>query len=483
MCLNPITIKNPAKHKSGGLEYIQVPCRNCEECSNVAQMDYLVRCIVLFNSLPQNYSFFFCTLTFNNENLPRTNVYCRNSDGVWEIVESNVPTFNHVLYKRFRKNFQEFCMDTFGMPVYLLTTCEYGEKKKRPHYHCICAYPSNISWRLFKSVIERYWHYGFTKNIRIARYDNLNHDRSILNSIKYVCKYVTKFEMPWLPSYIKDESLCTDYPPFDIKPKVFITNGFGSCLESKLNHHNYVTNKVLLACKFEDSNPKTYHLPAYYRRRYFTRTSILDSVCLPYQVPDVPYADKITKKYVYRFKTETIRVNGYDEVLRDKFAKSVRQKIFDYNNLVDKYPKFREYMFEHEFAALPSDCLVADLHLSSTLEHDMMSCYDETYYSSLKPLVVQNYYFQHYLLPDDVQVRQRYCKHIIHEYDDCPWLPSFIKKFSYSVNRFVGFQRLPDDWYKVELAQLFIRCMKQNSSMIRRDITLNWYRQHHCECA
>lgn len=482
MCLNPITIKNPAKAKSGGLEYIQVPCRNCEECSNVAQMDYLVRCLVLFNSLPSNYSFHFCTLTFNNENLPLTNVYRKNDVGVWEVVDSNVPTFNHAIYKRFRKNFQEYCMDSFGMPLYLLTTCEYGENKHRPHYHCICAFPSNVSWRQFKAIIERYWHYGFTKNIAISRYDKTEHNRKPINCIKYVCKYVTKFEIPWLPSYLTDDSLCTDFPLYDVKPKVFITNGFGASLENSLTHSNYVSNKVLIASFFDDSDPKSYSLPQYYRRRYFTRTFVTSTVRLPYVPSDCPYEHFINKKYVYRYTTETLRVNGYNKLLRDSFIKSVRQKIFQYNMLVNNYSKFRNYL--HDLAPKNhEDDDFTDITLCPSLEQDMIRCYDENFSNARSPHTFSHYYVSDVNMTDwNTHNRAEYAKDQLYmcKNKELPWLPYTFRKLSFVRLAFTHFTSLPDDWYLVELGDLFVRCLKRNSNLIRKDKEREWYLLHHC---
>ena len=333
MCLSPIYVKNKAKARYGGFEFIATPCRNCPECSETMQQDYLMRTISLINTLPANYSFFFCTLTFRPADLPTTNVY-EYKDNDWKIKYKNLPTFNHQLYKRFRKNFAEYCKDKFQLPLFLLTTCEYGDKFHRPHYHCFCAYPAKVSWRQFKNVIETYWHYGFTKNIALVKYDGQDHNRTLLNCVKYVVKYVCKFERKWLPVYLRDKSLQTDFPRYEIEPKVFVSNHFGSGLESFLNDSHYLNNSIFMQLVL-DKNDKghDYRIPQYYRRRHFVTTRVISRESYIPQKLGLPYEDHFPIRRKFRTITRSDRLPGYSELLFKNFQTFLRTSIFDYLQL------------------------------------------------------------------------------------------------------------------------------------------------------
>lgn len=376
MCLNPIYVKNKSKARYGGFEYVATPCRNCAECSQVMQQDYLIRTISLINSLPANYSYFFCTLTFRPADLPTTNVY-EFKNNAWQIKYKNLPTFNHQLYKRFRKNFAEYCQDKFHLPLYLLSTCEYGDKYHRPHYHCFCAYPSKVSWQQFKNIIESYWHYGFTKNIALVNYDGQDHNRTLLNCVKYVVKYVCKFERKWLPVYLRDKSLQTDFPLYEIEPKVFVSNHFGSALESVLTDAHYMNNSIFMQLVFDKNDKgRDYRLPQYYRRRHFVSTRVLSRESF-FPVPQgLPYEKNFPLRKKFRYVTSSVRLPGYSDLLFKNFKTSLRTMIFDYLQLC-KRKDFVNYMTKE--IAPDGEPRFKDLSLSPSLFDDVTKCWCESF--------------------------------------------------------------------------------------------------------
>lgn len=475
MCLNPRFIPNVSKARYGGLPYIAVPCRNCPECSNVAQQDYLVRTIVLLNTLPLNYSFFFCTLTYNNENLPRTNVYYKCSiDGKYHKVKSDVPTFNHEDYKRFRKNFCEYCQDKYNQKCYILTTSQYGDNNHRPHYHCIIAVPFPCNYRYFKSVIERFWHYGFTKNIGLARIDGQEHLRSPLNCIKYVVRYVCRYEQPWLPDYLKP-GFATDLPPYVIKPKTFISNGYGSALEQYLTEGNFRSNSVFISCRAESKKQgQSYQLPQYYRRRHFVETEVLEKWKIPFVPGDEPY--KVKKRWIYKSHTRSNRKPGYSELLFDKFKSSIRQQVHDLEQLINSDPNFVTQVFEN------------DRHKEFVFDKErfykhMEKVYSETYSLSPAPSFcshrekISKLQYKKYHWETDRQtfLRIKWRKEEQARLE-LPWINA--PTFKFETTRSMPFTSLPEEYGLLQFAQQYLRCKKYTQYQLKEYNQQEWYRLH-----
>lgn len=105
------------------------PCKKCVACQNMNRFHWTKR--MFYESKKWDYTYFI-TLTFNNENLPlelsvkdiqKFIKYLRNKISPYEIVEYKG--------KKFRK------YDYSVWPLKYFATGEYGEKRKRPHYHLI----------------------------------------------------------------------------------------------------------------------------------------------------------------------------------------------------------------------------------------------------------------------------------------------------------------------------------------------------------
>lgn len=478
MCLNPIIMRNPVKDTLGGLEYIKVPCRHCSECADVASNDYVVRTIVLFNIL-KGYSTFFCTLTFDEDNCPRTTIY-KNIKGVWKPIKHNVRCFNHELYRRFRKNFSEFWMDKYHKPCYILTTCEFGEHStQRPHYHCIIFVPAILTWRGFKSIIERYWHYGFTKNISIAMKDGQQYNRSLINSVKYVTKYVCKANTK-LPFYLRDNSFCTDYPPCENKVRVFVSKNYGSALTSILTRSNYVNDSVILEF---DKKKKSYSLPYYYKRKYFTRVeqSVIDEFYPDYS--SYPYGDRILKRKKYIRKSQSFRINGYDGVLFNNFQSRLKTLIFHYNQELNNNVHFRASLptiHEDEYYQYKGDW-----SLSPTLFDDMCTYYLQARRpDSLSPLSLiehrelqhKNLYFKYpnesysYFISKYIYKKQQQKLHGL------PWIDlariSFVTSCAKSYS-------MPSDYGKLLFYEHYKLNERRHIASIRKDNENDWYKNHY----
>lgn len=125
MCISPIKIKNPnlgmtgpnAQFKDCVSRYIEVPCGVCCQCVANRQLQYVQR--LQAESLVNH--FFFCTLTYNNDCLPRVST----STG-YDIRFADVRDVQN-MFKRLRKR------NAFGRPFRYFAVSELGSTRGRPH--------------------------------------------------------------------------------------------------------------------------------------------------------------------------------------------------------------------------------------------------------------------------------------------------------------------------------------------------------------
>lgn len=158
MCISPTLIKNPnygyfgkyAFMKDCKSQFIAVPCGHCPECVRIKQLSLIQRCsLEALEGYP-----FFCTLTYNNESLPK-------------LITSDNKTIRFAdcsditnMIKRLRKD------NAFTRPFRYICVSELGSKRARPHFHLIffvkkydtdTVYtPVNLEKILFEKVLS-YW--------------------------------------------------------------------------------------------------------------------------------------------------------------------------------------------------------------------------------------------------------------------------------------------------------------------------------------
>lgn len=137
MCKNPIKIANPFYGASqskfikdsrllSSREYIEVPCRHCDECLHSISQNFVTRCV--FESATSHC--YMITLTYDNEHLPMAEFSL--SDG--SLISQPYANYDHIqlLFKRLRnyglpdsRQFRYFCVS------------EYGHQNHRPHFHIL----------------------------------------------------------------------------------------------------------------------------------------------------------------------------------------------------------------------------------------------------------------------------------------------------------------------------------------------------------
>lgn len=354
MCLAPIRIRNKGLLHNAGPYNLQVPCGHCKDCQDVKSIDYFLRAFSIYRNLPAGWQMYFVTFTYRESDCPRSDFYDINpKTGEYYKVFRNCRVFNHDHLHTFVKSYVQkyrrlYPNDPEKRPK-MLFTCEFGETEgatHRPHYHGLIAVPYEfVTYKEFKDEIESFWHYGFTKDIRIHKFDkSFPEDRDPINCIKYICKYVTK-GTGFYPKYLKEKHLIPSLAErFKIEPRVFTTNGFGKELENLLTNANYVSNAITLCV---GKTFQQYNIPAYYRRRYFTKT-IIDSL-------EVYYKDEKT----YPFRTESRKravkkqshceyINGFDELRKTNLVKSLRSQFFQARSaFINPSDDFNIYLCNH----------------------------------------------------------------------------------------------------------------------------------------
>lgn len=167
MCVSPIRIKNPhyrsKNEKIQGVKdtvsaYISVPCGVCSECLMSRQMQLVQRA----RTMSLDHYIFFCTLTYNNESLPKVTT----SNGI-DISYADISDVQNMI-KRIRKN------DYFGRPFKYFFVTERGTQRGRPHVHGLFfikklttddkIYPSVLESTLKKVLFEE-WRRNYARRI------------------------------------------------------------------------------------------------------------------------------------------------------------------------------------------------------------------------------------------------------------------------------------------------------------------------------
>lgn len=329
-------------HTHGGQDTLSVPCGKCDECRKQKQDDYYLRCLANYYKYNEQtgWSWHFCTLTFNEENLPKGTFYAEFSD----IPEDDPmhylclgepqPCFNHELIKTFTKSLAQYYRRR-GLPTpHLIITSEYGELRHRPHYHFAAAVPELLDFKQFRDIVLRFWHYGFVQNNRLYLKNNEQQERNLTNAFKYICKYVCKGNQ-WLPPYMRHiykdgvlvTHICKEYKEHQYKPRLFTSNGFGDCLLDLLTAENYLTGKVTLPQPDNKKQPyKTFTIPSYYMRKHFTESKSITKLESDFVTKHFPWLDEPTLVELKHTKTDCTYSPNYYEIRAHAFVANVAKK-------------------------------------------------------------------------------------------------------------------------------------------------------------
>lgn len=147
--------------------YLQVRCGRCECCKSSKINAFVQRCELetqMYNSYPV-----FITLTYNEENKPKTGVDVRDVQ---------------LFFKRFRINLER---SGFRQRLRYVCCAEYGHNTHRPHYHAIVwnlHQTDLVSFVEIRKILDKSWSNGFVMSRIVDPSDN--------KTFYYTAKYLRK---------------------------------------------------------------------------------------------------------------------------------------------------------------------------------------------------------------------------------------------------------------------------------------------------
>lgn len=240
MCTNPR--QRTLKYRDGSSRTITFPCGRCEECRSKKQSEFAA--LSLFEAMSAG-SLAFFTLTYDDGNLPlMANKVDKGEIVHQHIVDYRCPDFSHD-YELFPslcrehvrtwfKNFREDYKRRHGERVKFSYACfgEYGDKTKRPHYHCLVYGLDTQELHRLKNS----WQFGFT-DLHVVSQFNSDGSNAFVKLSRYVSKYVAKCDA--LPDFVR--------AGLAEKPRLICSQHFGSkSVSSDLQHYrNFILRSTL----------------------------------------------------------------------------------------------------------------------------------------------------------------------------------------------------------------------------------------------
>lgn len=316
MCLTPFKIRsvNPVAPK---LQF--VPCGHCEDCRNSNKNAWSMRLSLELETARSNgWLIGFCTLTYNDENLPRFSDSAFDSSWLEEykdVTYVSPSCFDKQQVRDFVVNIRRDLDSDFNVHGLKYMICsEYGSDTQRPHYHCIFAwqgetifyddndakYVVGCSAENFFKLIKKYWKYGFVfpRDIKggVDSHGHLHKPFIVDGTARFAAAYAAKYCCKDL-SFVKSLNAFK----FDKKSKAF-KNGDCFHIQNKSLGLSYLTGRsaeqlrdlVFRGVSFA-GDKRLHQLPLYLRNKiffsplYIVERKVYDGIRL---LDDQPLLDK-----------------------------------------------------------------------------------------------------------------------------------------------------------------------------------------------
>lgn len=174
-CLKPLNIK--VGNKQNGFRetyhYVQVPCGKCPNCLKNRQQDWSFRIQCEADTTLRNGgSCYFVTITYDEDNLPLT-----------DVGSTLVPADLSGYIKRVRRALDyKYSTPDHRAELRFFGCGEYGDSFDRPHYHVQMFLNIAITAEELRPLLESCWTYGLTLGV---------HPFDVRLS-EYIAKYSTK---------------------------------------------------------------------------------------------------------------------------------------------------------------------------------------------------------------------------------------------------------------------------------------------------
>jgi hypothetical protein len=241
-CLTPIKLKQETNIHT-------VPCGKCYDCYQRRISQWSFR---LMQEEKKSSSAFFITLTYSDENLPKTETNQATLD------KRDLQLFMKSLRKKNRNKIKYFVCG------------EYGDHTERPHYHMII-------FNAAEKTIQPTWEKG---QIHFGKVSNA--------SVGYTLKYMQK--QGKIPKHIKDDRK---------KEFQLMSKGLGLCYitnNSSKWHLNDLENRLYL--NIEDN--KKISMPRYYKDKIYNKEQrgilkAFHTEKLTKELKDLAYSEHVNK--------------------------------------------------------------------------------------------------------------------------------------------------------------------------------------------
>lgn len=324
MCLNPVTISNNTHRFAVGKSKLSfdVPCGKCHDCRSSKKNEWFLRCYKEFQDCQsKGGATYFVTLTYADEFLPHFDIeYKKLVDGKVVYKHLDSPCFSYDDIHSFIKNLRTILKRRFGnIKLRYIVFPEYGDKYRRPHYHCLfylsrklankdffrCldGYDNDVERRKFHkwSLNQPYfitpehpdgfckrgcWHKGWVLISKECKGGMLvKNQKSILYCSKYVTKDMSFFgqnDVVDFQNAIFDKTLYNDIERADIISKVSHSLpkhynspslGFDYIKAEFMSDYNkYIKDGFVIATGQKSS--VSYFIPDYYKRKILYRYDV-----------------------------------------------------------------------------------------------------------------------------------------------------------------------------------------------------------------
>jgi len=216
-----------------------VPCGKCVNCKKRRSRHWVFR---LQEETKVSSSVSFLTLTYDDENLPKT--------------ENGFATIRKKDFQSWMKRFRQECpRSKNNTRIKYYAVGEYGEKNDRPHYHAVLFNVPHSIIRNPQKVVDT-WKQGIIE---------LEYPRNNAKTTNYVTGYITKSTFERRDHYDLNTGLITE----DDRVKDFslMSKGMGiNYLTPKMI--NYFRDRQIFVIVREDG--ELISMPRYYKNKIFT---------------------------------------------------------------------------------------------------------------------------------------------------------------------------------------------------------------------
>lgn len=317
MCTNRIRIYNNSKFVN--LHhfdvYREVDCGYCLACQHKLQSEYAIRSYFEYRHTIDDGGYtYWDTLTMDDDHLTTFHGY---------------PCFDKKMISKFVKRLRTYFAREYNLCSDVLRffcVSEYGEEKKRPHYHIVFyVHDSGLSPVMLQDAIDECWYFGLTANNYRIKHGLKTHEDFVVTSnaaLLYVAKYLYKDDT-YSNKYIDEVEYQLTQQGIEYDKKE-VQRAFRPFRLSSINYGSYLlelgeydyddeTCKMPVATNVD----KIFTLPLYYKRKLYYHLVKFEDGKLSWQ-KNSDYVDKLLNKEVDNFENDVVqmsnRINSVDSL-------------------------------------------------------------------------------------------------------------------------------------------------------------------------